>query len=539
MESLIIVEMVTAIIFFGLAMITGYHGNKVIGAVTFGLVAVLFSVLFVAGTIIADGLFIDEVGNWIGTLAEAAFILLGMAMLLGYSGNKVIGAVLLSFGAILVSALCIAGVLAGYTVGENSGAWLGLLAGILLAGIVMARFLGGVIRGRSGRFLTGTWFGYCALCVSGYLAGGWMGFLTITLPAIVLFWVGLLRISAYILPLRDKRDRSQRRKAFRSLITSSMGTNYPYHFVDENGRLDERVKGNPFLRFFAGPGVVHTGPDQAAYVTDGVFRNRVFEPGLSFTGLFDLPPRIIDLRPQLRAFDVEALTKDGIPIKVLTFIPFQIESGSQAVQLGHSFPFRPRAIYEVVARELVEKGGVKHEWDGQLVPAIATRVIQDIIGRYNVDELCASLDPDRDPRDEIVREMTRRVQDALRPYGIRLLGVGISNLDPQDSEVIERRLDSWRTKWMRQILLLMGEGEAERVRQMELAQAEAEVEIVLRLSRIVEESMRSGDVSQALALRFIDSLGEIVCEAGAYGAVPEGVDKTLKRLRGEIEETQE
>ncbi len=475
------------------------------------------------------------------TELATAIAFVGMATLLGYLGAKWMGAIMLGGAAALASILCIAGTFLGYQLRGNPGAWIGLLAGIVLAGILLARILGNIIRGRSGRFVAGLWFGFCALCIFGYLAGGWVGLLTITLPSVAIFWVGLFRISAYILPLRD---RSQQREAFRSLLTFTLGTNYPYYFA-KDGKPDKRVDGNPYLQFFAGPGIVYTDCDHAAYVTDGVNVKGVFEPGLTFTHLFDLPPKVVDLRPQLRAFPVEALTKDGIPIKVVIFIPFRIDSGGQLVELGRPFPFRKRAVYLAVAGELIERkpnkeeSGKRHEWDGQLVPVIATRIVQDIISRYTVDELCAPLDPERDPRVEIATELRKRVKEALLPLGIEAIGGGISNLIPQDSAVMQRRLDSWRTEWQRRILRLMSEGEAERKRQIELARAEAETEIVVRLGRIVEESMRTGGVSQAaLALRFVDCLGEIVSESEGQWPLPDGVEETLKRLRGGIEEGQ-
>jgi regulator of protease activity HflC (stomatin/prohibitin superfamily) len=474
-------------------------------------------------------------------LAIAA-VLTVFVVVLGYRGGGGMGAGLLGFGAIVASTLCIGGTYLGYTWRGETGAWIGLVGGIVLAGIVLTRFLGGFIEGRSGRFVAGLWFGFCALCIFGYLAGREVGLLTITLPAIVLFWTGLYRASAYILPLPDKGDKSQRRKAFRSLLSFSMGTNYPYFFVGADGKPDKRVGGNPYLQFFAGPGIVYTDCEHAAYVSEGTSKNRVFDPGLSFTEMFDLAPKFIDLLPQLRAFHVEARTKDGIPIKVLTFLPFRIDTGGETVELGGPFPFRRRAIYQVLAGELVERkqkkedSGEKHEWDGRLVPVIATRIVQDVISRYTVDELCAPFDPSRDPRPEIAAEIRKRVKEALSPLGLELIGGGISNLVPQDNTVIERRLDNWRTEWQCRMLQMMGEGEAECKRQIESARAEAETEIALRLSRIVEEAARAGVGSQAaLALRFIDSLGQMVSEANSQCPMPEGIADTLKQLRGGIE----
>ncbi|MCP4628820.1 MAG: hypothetical protein GY850_35730, partial [bacterium] len=170
--------------------------------------------------------------------------------------------------------------------------------------------------------------------------------------------------------------------------------------------------------------------DHAAYVSDSVSNNRVFKPGLNFTSKFDLPPQIIDLRPQLRAFPVKALTKDGIPLQVVTFIPFKFNTGRQ-VELGKSFPIRPRAICTAVAGGLVERkedkkeSGKKYKWDGQLVPLIATPIMQDIISRYKVDELCGP-----DSRADIADEIVEKVREAMRPWCIEVIGGGISNMVP-------------------------------------------------------------------------------------------------------------
>jgi len=504
-------------------------------------------------------------------LAITAGVTILLTVILGFLDRGPMGAFVLGAGTTLSSGICIAGALVGLKLGESTGGWIGLLLGILLSGMLGALLLGKFIRARNRRYIAALWYGYCALCIAGHLAGGWIGLLTITLPAVIIFWIGSFRISARILPLptrlaledepdeqrgRDQQatqGRNEQIQAFRSLLTFTIGTNYPYYF-GRNGRAELRVEGNPFNQFFAGPGLVCTDCDHVSYVTNGIEVRGVFGPGLSFTGLFDLEPKIIDLRPQLREFPVEALTKDGIPIRVLTFAAFQIHPGHRRLasgkeaelrqpELGQPFPFRHRAVYDAVASEPIERGrhreqsGERHEWDDTLVPDIARRIVQDIISRYDVDELCAAYDPDRDPHTEIIREMERRLRRALQPYGIHLMVGWIGNLTPLESTVMERRLDNWRTEWERRILMLMSQSKAERTRQIERARAAAEAEIVLRLGQVVEASTSGDDVSgTALALRFIDCLGEMISESSSQWPLPDSVERTLTRLRGEIVE---
>jgi len=566
LEIAFFIETGAAIIFVLVMISLGIWKGRWLGAIVLGLLAILTSLLWLGGTLVGY-----ELGNvdgaWLGltiglTLAGAVI----MAIYLGWLGEGWLGAAALGYATLIAAAVSGGGIAAGHYLGGGTGAWIGLLLlGVIIPGIFLYFVLGKfIIRGKSGRFVIWVWLGYFGLAVSGYLAGDWLGLLLITLPAVVLFWGGLYRISYYILPFQLKnqptkasrfakllglsqeyplRDKSQRSQAFRSLVTFTMGTNYPYYFVNkETNKLEDRVAGNPFLQFLGGPGFVYSDCEHAVYQSNGLSDNRVFEPGLHFTKTFDLEPRLIDLRPQLRAFRVEAMTKDGIPIKVVTFTPYRLASEQESPDLGQSFPVNEEAIHQVMAREFIQTGkdkGLKYTWDGGpidgLVPLIGTRIVQDIISRYSIDELCAPFDPDHDPRVEIAEEMRNRVREAIRPYGLELVGGGISNLEPQDESIVQRRLESWQTEWESKILSLMTQGEAERERLKQTARAEAEAEIFARLSRVIQDSNLTG---VALASRFIDSLGEIVSEAETQWPLPPKVRETWKQLRGELDTRQ-
>ena len=188
--------------------------------------------------------------------ALAAVICIGLTAVLGYWGQKVLGVISLVFLALVALILSGGGGALGYTFGTLTGAWIGLIIGILLAGLVWLIGLRTLTRAtRGGRFAASAWYSFAALTILGFLAAGsWIGLLTITLPAYLLFWWGLYFVAHQILPLRNPQDRAERRKAFRALITFNMGTNYPYYFVDEFSQPEKRGDGNSFLTFFAGPG---------------------------------------------------------------------------------------------------------------------------------------------------------------------------------------------------------------------------------------------------------------------------------------------
>ncbi|MBN1221509.1 MAG: hypothetical protein JXM69_21490 [Anaerolineae bacterium] len=479
-------------------------------------------------------------------MMESAITLLavtGFAVVLaavsGFLLEKWEGAAILGGLVLLASAFHLAGAFLGYYyLGGYLAAWVGLLMGIGLGGLILAVSFRNATQGkRAGSFAAGMWFGFWFLCFLGYAAGRWVGLLLLTVPAIFFFLWGLYRTSARILPLRDLRNTTALRKAFRALVTYSMGTNYPYYFVDEDSRPEKRVDGNPYLKILAGPGLVCTDANHIPYVTSGLRGGQVFEPGLTFTGIYDLEPRIIDLRPQLRAFPVEALTKDGIPIKVTTFCPCRIDPGDETPALGRAFPFRPEAVHKVLAGERVERktnekeSGGRHDWMGGpqdgLVPLMATPIVQDIISRYTIDELCEPHNPARDPRVEIAAEMRKRVGETLAPLGLKLIGGGIGNLVPENDKIIERRLENWWTKWEGQILEEISEAQATRMYITKRARAKVEAEIFDLFRRSTKK------LDLALALRFVDTLGDIFAESSQWPLLNDELDASLKRLRGE------
>jgi hypothetical protein len=471
----------------------------------------------------------------------------GMALVLGFFIQKWGGAAVLALLALVGAAITMACAWLGYSLllSRTTG-WIGLIIGLLVAGGILAFAFSKITEvARSSRFAAGLWFGYSALCIFGYLAGGVMGLFTITLPGVLLFWLGLYHLSSDLLPLRNKTNKTERNQAFRSLITFTLGTNYPFYSVDEYSQPIKRVNGNAFLKFFAGPGLVITDANHAVYVTDGVFVKGIFEPGLTFTGKYDLEPRIIDLRPQLRAFPVDALTKDGIPISVVTFIPTRIDPVNQAVELGRSFPFSKEAVSQAMSGEVVERksdkkdqaSGQKYKWDGGpqdgLVPRLITPLVQDVIGHYTIDALCAPFEPDKDPRVEIAATIRTQAKEELRPYGLEMIGGGISNLLPKDKAVIKRRIDTWRTRWIGEILIQMGESQAYRKNQLELARAKSEAEMIKRFGQIVRSSVRS-DLHRTLMLGLIDSIRNVVGHRENEQSAPsKEIEETLKRLRGE------
>jgi hypothetical protein len=476
---------------------------------------------------------------WIGV--SLALLAVVLAACLGYFFDQVIGAFLLVVLTVVASGLCI--------LAAAKWGWTGLLAAMLLVGALGAR-LGYMLSERRGAlWVAFLWFWFCTISLLVYEHNDWVPLLTIALPSILLFWGGLFLLSGYILPQQEGLS-GWRQKAFRGLLTLNLGTNHPYYVIEDWKKepLEPRVEGNIYRQFFAGPGIIITSCDHLVTLSDGLRFRGVKAPGLTFTDVFQRIHAVVDLRPQLRAFPVEAETKDGVLVTVFTFTPFRTDAGERQPRLGASYPFDERAVFRAVHDQPIE-----HEWrrdeDGQaieeqdqvpwddLVPIVAPPLLKDIIVGYTCDGLCAP----GDPREEIKQKFKEQITKEMEPCGIQILGGGISNIVPADrdedgqSKVIKQRIENWKADWKRKIEIELGKGEAEVARQLESVRTQAQLKVMRDVARLLTDEASE----KVLALRLIEAMEEMTSEKLVRQKLPEeaqGMDDILERLRYNLRE---
>jgi len=304
---------------------------------------------------------------------------------------------------------------------------------------------------------------------------GWLGLLTITLPALLIAGLGLFFVAGFLLPfpkqdlyrgkrpapvvgsmptfgqeIRDllallrypenkearKRSFEQRRKALHCLLTYTMGTNRPYYVVvdekivertegtttwlAEEERRIQRAGGTIFGELLAGPGIVLTGCDHAVALSTGQKFKGAKGPGVIFTEYADFPAHVIDLRVQLRAFPVEAWTEDGIAIRVTTFIPFQIGTGKGKPALGQGFPYRSSDVFKAVHAQLMEHVDLSQAAENMKqqawydLPSLAgERIVRQIISHYKFDELYAPFELYADPGQDPRSRIVKKLREEL------------------------------------------------------------------------------------------------------------------------------
>jgi hypothetical protein len=366
--------------------------------------------------------------------------------------------------------------------------------------------------------------------------------------AAAVFVLGLYFVSGFILPLSDS---SQRAKVFGFLRDYIMQANRPGVVLVAASRrkdkIQKRVPGSRLSRMANGPGFVLTGCDHAAAISDGLKFKGVRDPGLTFTGFGDQVVHAIDLRPQLRAFPVDAMTRDGIKIRVHAFAPFRIDAGRRLPELDQHLPFNKSAAVKAVIRaQRVEHEGTgqtpqrvkQRTWD-ELPPLLAKRVLQDVISKRTFDDLYAPYQPGGDPpRKTLAKEFCAQLAAQLEPLGIQLMGGGISDLEPADPGVYVRRVENWQAEWSRKIMVKEAEGHVARLGILERARAEARSELILNLGRQLEElSVARAELSSREVLgQFLTVLEEMMMQPGIRPLLPGRTKEALGSMRETIPE---
>jgi regulator of protease activity HflC (stomatin/prohibitin superfamily) len=376
---------------------------------------------------------------------------------------------------------------------------------------------------------------------------GWglLGVLLLSLPAWLLFQLGL-RFSAIFLLPAVPTNREGRRQAGRTLRAYAWGLNCPF-YREEDGEVQKLVEGRTkppgVISPTGGPGFVMTSSHYAIPLTVGTRDTQVGGNGLVFTGPLERPCSPIDLRSQARPKMVHALTRDGIPVKMLMVAVFQVDR--QGATGDGLYPFDPQAVFAAVHAQGVgpeqEGEGEEPGWD-QIVVDRAADLLRAAVARTLLDRLLESDEGDdkdgKPPRETLRAGVKQELAQAMEPHGIQVLGVGLGNIEVEDEEVIKQRAESWQASWERRRLEKEAQGSAEAIRLIEEARADAQRQMIVSITEAFQQLADAGTPVPAhvIALRFIDVLEDAATSPSVQQLLPESVQGLPAQLRLLVEQ---
>lgn len=329
------------------------------------------------------------------------------------------------------------------------------------------------------------------------------------------------------------------------------------YFVVEKGEIRSEDQDSPVIKA-GGPCFLVIIRDTALVLEQNGCSTRVVGPGFAFLEPFETIRDVVDLRPQVRAKDVEALTKDGIPIQVNLEIEFMIQPKRH--QGGQSdadpYPFREGAVRRAVYKKAVfqhEQGEKILDWKA-LVMWRAEFELQRLLNTYVLDRLIepedanprVPLDLQEPPRREIQDRLRQNLNASgdLRQLDAVNLGATASRVTLEHfqiradlaaviKQIKDNRIKSWKAEWDKRIKFRQAEGEAADTRWREAARAQAQAEMLRAITRGVEEldAANRANLPHLLALRTIEALEQMPLDPWAQTFVPEQTLTMLRRLR--------
>ena len=389
----------------------------------------------------------------------------------------------------------------------------------------------------------------------GWLINGWTGILLIATPIFLIFYYGIYSLSQIIYPAISPTASEERRAKFLALFWHIMGLQYPYWIASNSygNIIEERISGNNF-KFFGGPGIVWNHAHQVTGTTFGVEFSQILSPGISFTNRFERPISMVDLRMQLRTVsDLEAVTRDGVPITCVLFMAFQMDRDSWREleresdeddeyddsrfsllrrvpvlglgieldsNLGSSYPFSSARIRAALMATGALGSTASNTnvgnlyWDDVVIQRV-TEIAQLAVSERTLNELWTPQNDIRDASalDEIATLITNRSRPRLRELGVKLFSARIVNYNISPDDPIRQQLiDSWLAIFNQRIesTTLDGQTEAEILRAR--ARASAKDAFLQAITNSLQQAREIGEnyPRRIIALNFISTLQQIL-----------------------------
>lgn len=258
---------------------------------------------------------------------------------------------------------------------------------------------------------------------------------------------------------------------------------------------------------------------------------RSADPGFVRLNRGEQVEKAVDLRQHQREIQIDALTRDGIPLKGAISVTFRVKMEESPRNRGLPFPVEPDALFQITYIDNVRGSNVSHSWIDQICQTAANNLVSQL-SRVTFDELYQ-----RDPNDgitafeQIHRIIESNLIEKFHSRGIDINDITINYLDPPEV-VTEQRIENWRADWKRRRRIREVEGEVKIGQRLQFARARAQVEIVGNIANSIEQMRRSSGVelSDLVAIRMIEAMEEAISDDVVTTLVPPDTQKTLSSM---------
>ena len=377
----------------------------------------------------------------------------------------------------------------------------------------------------------------------------WVGILLISLPLYLVLLLFTFRLAQVVLPASAPENRKEQWPKFRAFLFYLLGVQYPFWIAKDSVSRDIEalIQGDYFNGVFE-PGIVWTRPHQVVGISAGIEFNQADGPGILFTKTYDRPVALVDLRTQIRTADVDAVTKDGVPIRAIVFTAFSVDrddwpksswdpeelkrvdedclanpilkAGFRLDRRLSSFPYSTARVKSVLSTAGVHtnpaqgKAGLPVHWDEWALKQVENAARQ-VLSQRSLDQLWRPVEngPAKSALDEIAVEVRKIADRELRRAGICLFASRVVNYAiPGDHPIRKQQIDTWKNVWDQRITAIRAQAEAVGREEIEKAHAYAKSEILGAIADSIQRARVEGkDLPRhVIALYFIHAIEEYI-----------------------------
>lgn len=425
-----------------------------------------------------------------------------------------------------------------------------------------------------GRRSVYSYLGHLSIFLVGRLLGRWTGIILISFPIMIVYYNTMYHLAKVIVPEASpavskppKNSSTRNKDAFEGMMKHLLradipsllleigdekwlrflvflwytwGIQFPILVVkDSFGRqFETHINGNSSKKW-GEPGLICAKSHQAVGITKGIRFSRVDGPGVVFTHPYERIFDIVDLRPQSRSAEIDAMSKDGHPFKAILSSSFAIDRQEWNVadfhrlqnanpilkdgkELDHdlgSYPYSQARVLAALSTTGVstivqDSGSSAIHWDNWVLSQVE-EAARFVLSQRNLDELWR---PKNDSKgtsalSEISAEIMSLTKSGLQECGINLFSARISNLIfPDDDPIILQNITTWRAAWKQLADQTISEGKAEAERLQQEAKAYARSILLTSLAEGMQTSRASRPnlARNIIALRFIGALEDLL-----------------------------
>jgi len=259
-----------------------------------------------------------------------------------------------------------------------------------------------------------------------------------------------------------------------------------------------QLMANQTLTNIGGAGSILTAPDSAIVTEQMGKLHRVIAPDPHKVTFDDLDPferawDVIDLRPQHWKYPVSVLSREGIPVKCIVDLHYQLARVDDVSTNTRPFPVEPETIFLAATNRWMRdidnsQDDQSLDWAHRVAISDLEGTLRGILARYPLDELIGLGGVTPLPRNAIRQELKVKLTDPISGigrYGAELIELHLGEIKVDD-KVLEQWIDAWQVDWQKEHIHAEADAEAQRLRLLKQARALTQATLITRIAEGLE-----------------------------------------------------